>query len=257
MLPLAAIIGAIGAGVNAALGIGTLVYNISAQQTQWNREDAAQQRAVADMRAAGLSPTLAAGSGSQSSTQMIKGPEIELGKILGLKQVEEEINKTKLENEGLSLDNKYKEEFLEARNIEKRSKADISIVNKEIAQKTKNYVIKIKEHKVTEADYQAQLKKWQASMAKHKYDYIFIKDWKDVADIFAKTGIVVGGFILGKTVMDERKKKMILMEAQIAELESRAEERRKRSQSGFWKERVKSMEMNNETVEKLKRLLGL
>lgn len=42
-------------------------YEKGVQQTTWDREDNATQRRVADLRAAGLSPTLAAGSAAQTS----------------------------------------------------------------------------------------------------------------------------------------------------------------------------------------------
>ena len=55
------------ASKNYKLGKATLEWQKAAQQEAWNREDNAVQRRVADLKAAGMSPVLAAGQGAQSS----------------------------------------------------------------------------------------------------------------------------------------------------------------------------------------------
>ena len=65
--------------------VGTQAWQKQAQETTWAREDTAIQRRVADLKAAGLSPVLAAGQGASTSppirpvTPRMEGDAVERG----------------------------------------------------------------------------------------------------------------------------------------------------------------------------------
>lgn len=66
--------GAFGAYKNYQLQKQNLAYQKAVQQEEWRREDNAVQRRVADLSAAGLSPTLAAGSAAQAGPVVNTAP---------------------------------------------------------------------------------------------------------------------------------------------------------------------------------------
>lgn len=61
---------------NTALSIGNWFFNRDLLRKQWEREDTAVQRRVADLSAAGLSKTLAAGSAATSTYSASSAPNI-------------------------------------------------------------------------------------------------------------------------------------------------------------------------------------
>lgn len=77
------IIGGVADLGNLALGIANQAYQRKAQQTAWGREDNAVQRRVADLKAAGLSPTLAAGSAAGASNPInVSAPRLDSSNIM-------------------------------------------------------------------------------------------------------------------------------------------------------------------------------
>lgn len=121
-------------------GLATGIMNYKAQKKQlqyqkqlqkqiFAREDNAHQRAVADLRAAGLSPTLAAGSASNAGQVVsTEAPQIDLGDTgkastdldaLGLLTMRKNIEKVGLENELL----KSKRVEADASTLDKKASA--------------------------------------------------------------------------------------------------------------------------------------
>ena len=60
--------GVLGGLIDTGLNIEKTMYDRRMQEKAWEREDTSVQRRVDDLRAAGLSPTLAAGSGAAASS---------------------------------------------------------------------------------------------------------------------------------------------------------------------------------------------
>lgn len=70
--------GLISDAANFGLGIAKLDYEKKIQKEAWTREDNATQRRVADLKAAGLNPVLAAGSAAQASSPIsVTQPRVE------------------------------------------------------------------------------------------------------------------------------------------------------------------------------------
>lgn len=112
--PIGSAIGGAAGGIaglwNAWQGTRTANWQKKAQETTWQREDTAQQRAVTDLRAAGLSPTLAAGHGAPTSAPVRpETPQYDPRAALAMMQMKADISKTAAETRVLNANAKVAE----------------------------------------------------------------------------------------------------------------------------------------------------
>lgn len=146
---------------NDEINQGNLDYNKALTLKQWERDDTAHQREVADLEAAGLSPLAASGSGAMNSQAIgapsalaMQAPQIDLNalsqSILGMAQINEnkrhnmaieKYESGRLENEAAQIEIKAKELDIENKKVEetiKHNAALIKLQSQEIDEKIRS-----------------------------------------------------------------------------------------------------------------------
>lgn len=92
-------------GVNDVLGVATSATNLFGRKHREEREDTAVQRRVNDLKAAGLSPTLAAGSAASSEPMLLNGPRVGAAADASLKEASKELQNQQKSVAEQTLDN--------------------------------------------------------------------------------------------------------------------------------------------------------
>lgn len=142
----------------AKISKDVLEWQKQAQAEAWRREDNAVQRRVEDLRAAGLSPTLAAGSSAASSgpiTPTIPQAARNQGQTLGeglsgfnkalseyvqLSNIENNIAQTKAATEGVNIQNNLNRENVQiAKQNVKKAKAETNLMRAKAAIENKDW----------------------------------------------------------------------------------------------------------------------
>lgn len=197
--------------LNVGSTLLTNVFNQGNQERAWEREDTAVQRRVADLKAAGLNPVLAAGSAASSSSPIqAKSPDFEgvdpsavMALISSKKNIERtdaDIAKTRVEAQeaadratGIRLDNKMKSEAYEE-NL-KRQKGLLTEQDKSIA--LKDAEIELKKQGLKTEEVTTRLKRIEEEM--NKYNQKWYSDrglpMNSGIDQYTRTGSILGKII--------------------------------------------------------------